>query len=102
MTAQLIVLIILLCIVIFFFRNFNACVYFVVMVDIFLRIVYYLKMNILRADAFDFFKYIPADIPTIINSFHLGVFNDLLMGIYVIMYIVFEVILINVFINRKF
>lgn len=102
MTVQLLILVLALVAVIFFFKNFNACVYFVVMIDIFLRVVTYLKLNYFRADAFSFFDVIPADIPSIINSFELGIFNEIFMIIYIIMYIVFEVLLIRVFIRRKF
>ena len=102
MTIQLIIFIFALLAVIFFFKNFNAAVYFVVMVDILLRIITYLKANILRDDAFSFLGFIPADIPTIIRSFDMGIFVEILIGIYIIMYIVFEILLIKLFINRKF
>lgn len=102
MTVQLIIFLIALAAVIFFFKNFNACVYFVVIVDIFLRIVTYLKLNYLRSDAFSFFDFIPASVPSIINSFELGVFNEVLMMIYLVIYIIFEVLIIRFFVKRKF
>lgn len=102
MTIQLVIFLIALIAVIFFFKNFNACVYFVVIVDIFLRIVAYLKLNYLKSDAFSFFEYIPSDVPVIINSFNLGMFNEILMLIYVIVYIIFEVLMIRFFVKRKF
>ncbi len=102
MTIQLIIFLVALCAIIFFFKNFNACVYFVVIVDIFLRIVAYLKLHYLRSDAFSFFEWFPADVPTIINSFELGTFNEILMIIYIIVYIIFEVLMIRFFVKRKF
>ncbi|MBQ9011545.1 MAG: hypothetical protein IJ093_02730 [Bacilli bacterium] len=102
MTIQLVILILALVAVIYVFKNFNACVYFVVMVDIFLRIITYLKANYLRADAFSFFDVIPSNVLSIINSYDLGIFNEVLVILYIIIYIVFEVLLIRLFIRRKF
>ena len=102
MTAQLIVFILALVAVIFFFKNFNACVYFIVMVDIFLRIVTYLKLHYLKDGAFRFLDAIPGNVLDILNSFDLGAFNEILVVLYIIVYIIFEVLLIRFFIKRKF
>ncbi len=102
MTVQLLIFILALIAVIFFFKNFNACVYFVVIVDIFLRVVTALKLNYLRSDAFSFLGVIPGDVPSILRSFDLGVFNEILMIVYLIIYIIFEILIIRLFIKRKF
>lgn len=102
MTVQLIILLVALAAVIFFCKNFNACVYFVVMVDIFLRIITYLKLNILRDDAFSFMGLIPGDIPSLIKSFDIGIFNEILMAVYVVIYIIFEVLIVSIFIRKKY
>ena len=102
MTIQLLIFILALIAIIFLFKNFNACVYFVVMVDIFLRIVTYLKINYFRDDAFSFFDTIPSNVLAIINSFELGIFNEILIIAYIIIYIVFEVLLIRIFIKKRF
>ena len=102
MTVQLLIFILALAAIIFLFKNFNACVYFVVMVDIFLRIVTYLKLNYFRADAFSFFDVIPSSVLDIINSFELGIFNEIFIIAYIIIYIVFEVLLIRLFIKKRF
>lgn len=102
MTVQVLILIIALLAVIFFFKSFNASVYFIVVVDIFLRIVTYLKINYLRTDAFSFLSVVPEDIPSIIRSFDLGVFSEVLMIVYLIVYIILEILLVKQFIKRKF
>ena len=102
MTVQLLIFIFALVAIIFLFKNFNACVYFVVMVDIFLRIVTYLKINYFRDDAFSFFDVIPSSVLNIINSFELGMFNEILIIIYIVIYIVFEMLLIRLFIEKRF
>lgn len=102
MSIPLIVFIIILVLVIVFFKDFHAFVYSVVTIDIFLRIVTYLKMYIIKDTAFGFLNYIPADVPSIIKTLQLGMFNDVLMFLYVVVYMVFEGFLISKFINRKF
>ena len=83
MTIQLIIFLVALAAVIVFFKNFNASIYFIVIVDIFLRIIAYLKLNYLRNDAFSFLNVLPA-------------------VIYLIVYIIFEVLIIRYFVKRKF
>lgn len=91
-----------LILVVVFFKDFHAFVYFIVAVDIFLRLVTYLKVNIIRDTAFEFLNAIPADIPSLINSLDLGAFSEFLMFVYIIAYIIFEGFLIRNFIRRKF
>ncbi len=102
MTLELLIFIIALAAIIFFFKNFNATVYFVVMVDIFLRVVTYLIAHYLRADAFSFLDSLPSSVLEILNGFSSGLLNEILVIIYIIIYIIFEVLLIRFFIKRKF
>ena len=102
MTIPFIVLIIALVLIIIFFKDFNAFVYAFVMIDIFLRIVTYLKMNVLKDNAFGFFDFIPESIPAIIRSFNLGTWTDIIMLIYVVIYMIFLGLLFSKFVNRKF
>ena len=102
MTIPVIVLIIALVLIIVFFQDFNAFVYAFVMIDIVLRIVTYLKMYIIKDNAFGFFNFIPESIPAIIKSFDLGMFNDIVMFLYVLVYMIFLGLLFSKFVNRKF
>ena len=102
MTVPVIVLIILLVLIIIFFKDFNAFVYSVVMIDIFLRIVTYLKTYIIKDSAFGFLNFIPESIPAIIKSFDLGMFIDIIMFLYIVVYIIFLVLISSKFINIKF
>ena len=102
MTIELIIFVLALIAIIFFFKSFNACVYFIVAVDIFLRLVTYLKGHYLKDSAFSFLNHLPNNVLDIINSMHVGMLNELLVIIYVIIYIIFEVLLIRFFIRRKF
>ncbi len=102
MTIPTIIFILILILVVVFFKDFHAFVYSVVTIDIFLRIWTYLKLNIIKDTAFTFLSVIPSDVPAIINSFDLGFFNDIFMFLYIIVYIVFEGFMISKFIHRKF
>lgn len=91
-----------LILVIVFFKDFHAFVYFVVAADIFLRLVTYFKANIIKDTAFVFLNSIPNDVPTIIRSLDLGMFDEILIFIYVVIYMIFEGFLIRNFIRKKF
>lgn len=102
MSVSVIVLILALILIIVFFKDFNAFVYAFVMIDIFLRIVTYLKTYIIKDNAFGFFDFIPESIPAIIKSFDFGTFNDIVMFLYVIIYMIFLGLMFSKFVNRKF
>ncbi|MBR3199213.1 MAG: hypothetical protein IKG27_04285 [Bacilli bacterium] len=102
MSISLLIFIILLVLVIVFFKNFHAFIYFVVSADIFLRLVTYLKANIIKDSAFAFLNAVPANVPEIIKSFDLGVFTEILMFLYIAIYIIFESFMIRNFIKKKF
>ena len=102
MYIDVVVLIVLLVVVVMFFKRFSSFVFFMAIVDIFLRIVTYLKMYIIKDNAFGFFDFIPESIPAIIKSFDLGMFNDIVMFLYVLVYMIFLGLLFSKFVNRKF
>lgn len=102
MGAALVIFIIALIIVVVFYKDFNAFVYFVVASDIFLRLIGYLKANIIKDSALSFFNAIPSDVPEIIRSYDLGALTEIFMFIYVITYIVFEIFIIRNFVRKKF
>lgn len=102
MSVEFLIFIIALVIVIVFYKSFYSFVYFTVIVDIFLRVVTYLKTELIRADAFSFLNYIPDSVAVIIKSWDLGIFTEVLIFIYAVIYIVFLILTIKRFIKRKF
>ena len=102
MTVQLMVFIIALLAIAVFYKNFNACVYFIVIVDIFLRVFTYLKTYILRDDAFDFLSLIPSNVLALLQSFDMGVLNDIVLALYIIVYIVFEVLIVRALVKKRY
>lgn len=101
MSVEFAIFIVALIAIIICFKNFYSGVYFVVIVDIFLRVVTYLKTNLIRADVLDFVNYIPANVAEIIRSFNVDVLTEVLLFVYVAIYIVFEVIIIKQFIKKR-
>ena len=102
MNIPLLIFVVALILVVVFFKDFHAFVYFVVAADILLRLVTYLKTNIIKDSALGFLSAVPSDVPSIISSLDLSVFTEILIVIYIICYIIFEVFLIRNFIRRKF
>ena len=102
MNIPLIIFVLALVLVVVFFKDFHAFVYFIVATDILLRLITYLKTNIIKDSALGFLKAVPSDVPSIINSLDLGMFTEILIIIFIICYIIFEGFLIRNFIKRKF
>lgn len=102
MNISLFIFLIGLILVIIFYKDFKASIYYIVAIDIFLRLISYLKVNIIKDNAFDFFNVISSDIPDMIRSLNLEGITDVLIFVYIIIYIVFECLIIKNFIKKKF
>ncbi len=101
---DLIILVLLILVVIFFFRSFHSFVYFMAIADIFLRIIDFtcsIFGKYLPEVAKFLDTYIPSNIPSIINTYSTGIFNELLMIGYLIIFIIFECYIIKYFFKKK-
>lgn len=99
---DLIILIILIGIVIFTFKKFSSFIYFFAIVDIFLRILTFIRLNINLPELSNFIaKYIPVSIPNIIDKYSTGILNSVLMWGYVICFIIFEYYIICFFAKKR-
>lgn len=97
-----IIMIILGCVVFFFKRTFSGFVYAVGAVDIFLRLLAFLKINLLSGEISNFISaYLPTSIPSLINKYTNGGFNTFLILIYVGIMVVFEFYIIRTFIKKR-
>lgn len=102
MYIDLVVLIVLLLIVIMFFKRFDSFVYFMAIVEIFLRILAFIKNNIGLKDVSALIgKYFPENIFSIINKYCNGLINTLLKWAFVIIMMVFLSYVIKIFIKKK-
>ncbi len=99
---ELLILIILMVIVFFVFKKFESLVYFIAMTDIFLRILTFIKQNITMPELYTFLnKYVPLSIPNIIDKHASGIFNEILIWVYVIIFAIFEYYIIKTFFKKK-
>ncbi len=99
---DLIILVVLIGIVVFFFKQFSSFVYFVMIADIFLRLMHGIA-GLLKIVEFTNFvdKYIPASVPGIINTYSTGIFNTLLILGYIILVSIFEFYTIRIFFKKR-
>lgn len=99
---DLVILLVLLGVVIFFFRRFSSFIYFIAITDIFLRIVTFIKLELTTGEIFAFLnKYIPANIPAILGNYSSGLLYTILVWLYVIAFIIFEGYIIRTFFRKK-
>lgn len=99
---DLVILVILIGIVIFFFKQFSSFVYFMAIADMFFRIFHLIAVTLNIAEFSAFVnKYIPTSIPGIINTYSTGIFNTLLICGYIILMLIFEFYTIRIFIKKK-
>ena len=99
---DLIIILILLGVFLFFFRRFDAFVFFVAIIDIFLRIMTFIKGQVTDPEVASIIgRYFPESVPAIINHYSADIINTILMWVLVVIYIIFEVLIIKSFWRRK-
>lgn len=104
MYIDLIVLIVLIAIVIMFFKRFSSFVFFMAIVDIFLRILTFVKNNIGLPDVAALIgKYLPESIFDIINKYTgtIPLLNIILKWAFVLIMVIFLSYIIKIFIHKK-
>ena len=104
MYIDLIILIILLILVIMFFKRFSSFVFFIAIVDIFLRIITFIKNNIGLKDIKHILnKYLPENIFQIIDKYTKSstIINTILKWSFVIIMIIFLYYIIKIFMKKK-
>ncbi|MBQ2409410.1 MAG: hypothetical protein II309_08245 [Bacilli bacterium] len=99
---DLVVFLVLCGLVVFFFKRFSSFIYFVAMTDIFLRIVTFIKVEITKGDIYAILdKYIPNNIPSILDAYADGLLLKIFIWLYVIAFIIFETYIIRTFFRKK-
>lgn len=99
---DLVILFVLIGIVIFIFKKFSSFIYFIAIIDILLRIIAFIKLQISNYEIYTFLnKYFPASIPGILNRYSTGILNTILIWLYVIAMMIFEYYIIRTFIRKK-
>lgn len=99
---DLAIFLILMALVIFFFKRFSSFIYFVAIVDIFLRILTFIKNNVNVPELYALInKYIPENIPSIIGRYTNGIIYTVLVWIYVIIFCIFLFYVTRTFFRKK-
>ncbi len=98
MYIDLVILIIVLLAVVIIFRRFSSFVYAMAIVDIFLRIMYFLRIKVPLKELGNIF---PADIPDLLGKYASDLLLDILLWAYVFIYTCFLVYITNYFIHKK-
>lgn len=101
MYIDLAILLIILVIVIVFFRRFSSFVYAIAIIDIFLRILTFLKYNTVPELKTLIGNYFPESIGSLIAKYSNGVFYTILIWIYVIIFAIFLGYIFKYFINKR-
>lgn len=104
MYIDLIVLVILVLLVIMFFKRFSSFVFFVAIVEIFLRILSFIKNNIGLKDVAQIInKYLPDNMFEIIDKYtsNWGIFNIILKWCFVAIMAIFLSYIIKIFLKKK-
>lgn len=99
---DLLILLVLIGIVVFIFKKFSSLIYFIAIIDIFLRIVTFIKLQITNYEIYSFLnQYVPTSIPGILSKYSTGLLNTVLMWLYVATMVIFEYYIIRTFIRKK-
>ncbi len=104
MYIDLIVLIVLIVIVIMFFKRFSSFVFFMAIIEIFLRILTFIKNNIGLPDVSAIIsKYLPENMFAIINKYTgtMPLLNTILKWAFAIIIAIFLSYIIKIFLNKK-
>lgn len=98
---DLVILLLLIGLVIFFFRRFSSLIYLIGIVDIFLRLVTFIKVELTKGELYAIIdKYIPFNIPTLLGNYSDGLLYTILLWLYIAAMIIFEFYLIKGFFKK--
>lgn len=98
MYIDAIVVVVALLLVIFVFRKFSSFVYAMAIMDIFLRIMAFLRDKVPLRELGNIF---PSNIPALLDKYTDGIVLDILLWGYVFLYTCFLVYITNYFIHKK-
>lgn len=101
MEAVIIILIILI-LVLLFKRTFSSAIYAIVIVDIFLRLIDFLRGYLrFTGEIGNFFNRIPSSLNAVIAHYTSGVFETILLWLIFIVYVIFLYYIISYFIKKR-
>jgi len=102
MYISAIIVIALLLLSIFVFRKFSSFVYSIALIDMFLRIIYYIAVHLPLGEFNGYVKtYFPESIPAIIRAFTNDILCEVLIWVYVAFMAIFWFYSISYFMKKK-
>jgi len=97
-----VVILVVAALAVLIFKRVSSFVYFIAIVDIFLRIIAFLASYVPIVEVRNFFaNYFPNSVSGIISTYSSGIFETVLLWLLVINYIVFEFYIIRTFFKKK-
>lgn len=99
---DLVVLVVIICIIVFWKKTFASFVYFLSLSDIILRVLTFIRMNIgLPEVSATIAKYVPTSVKALIDAYSTGILNSVLTWGHVFIYILFIFYVAKYFIKMK-
>ncbi len=99
---DLIIILILIVLILIFFRNFKSFIYGLAIIEIFFRILTFIKYNIGIPEISSLIgKYIPESIINVLAAYSSGLFYTILVWAFIGCMICFLVYLVKYFFGRK-
>ena len=96
------IVIVLAGVLVMIFKKFSSFVYYIAMVDIFLRILAFIAANVPVAFLTNFLNaYFPKSIPNIIDIYSSGIFQTVFMWLLLIVYCIFDFYIVRTFFKKK-
>lgn len=97
-----IVIIVIGAVLVTIFRKFSSLVYYLVAVDILLRMLTFIKIKFQIKELTNFLDaYIPSNLISIFDKYTSGIFNDVLVVGYIVVVLIFEFYIIKTLIKKK-
>ena len=99
---DLAILIVLMAVVIFFFKRIDSFVYFIAIVDIFLRLLTFIKIHVHVPELQALIgRYFPESIPAIIGRYTSGIIYTIFIWVYAIIFMIFLFYSARIFFRKK-
>lgn len=99
---DLIILLVLIAIVIFFFRDFKCFIYALGIIEIFLQVMDFIRRNVEVPEISNLIaRYLPSSIIEIIGRYATGAFYIILVWLFVICMLCLDFYLLKYFFKRK-
>ena len=84
------------------FKTFDSFIYFVAVVDIFLRILTFIKVHVSVPELQALIgRYFPESVPAIINKYTNGIVNTIFIWVYAIIFMIFLFYTVRIFLRKK-